>query len=235
MSIYKAWTVYLFVYWGYCTGTSSVRFNATVLQDKHKNECCDWVENPLPRYMVIGVLDHERDRCGREIVFFLSSGHAVCVPAKGWARDLACHIKNEEASYDRISSMFSQVADILRLQQHVPNGALAHGLIDADLDDFMYVASDVYLSPRVQSRRYEYRVWDGSSWVQCYCDLKLRMTSKFFPGGVGPDKPKATIESTLEITFSAASGDLFTRCTHNHVYREDAFFASPVINRQFLR
>lgn len=255
MSFRKAWTVYLLVCWECCGGTGSVRYNTTVPSE---GACCGWVDEPLPRY-VISHVEHrdvydDASECGPEVIFVLSSGHTLCFPERGWVKDLACRVRHEEGSHRRMSSTLKEIADVLKLHHNVANNVLSYTSVDADLDDFMYAVSDVHPNPKSQSRRYEYRVWDGSSWVKCYCDLTLRLSGKllpggFFPsvfsgfnlfygglagfggfGGLGRDRSKASIDGTLQITFSAANGDVFTRCTHNHVYSEDVFYVPPPIN-----
>lgn len=228
MSISRVWAVYLFAYWQCCYGeTTGARFNATVMSYGTKTACCTWIEDPLPSHVIKNVISITTD-CGSELIFFLSSGHNICVPNKGWAKHLACIIRSEKAAYSRVSWLFTEIAEILKLNYRT-YGFVNYTTVDVDLEDFMFAVSDIYEGSRSQSRRrYEYRVWDGSSWIKCFCDLRLRMSSQFFPEGFNPDKAKAAIDCTLDITFSAADGDVFTRCTHNHVYDKDVFSVPPV-------
>lgn len=180
---------------------------------------------PIPRYAISEVTSKLTD-CGPELVFRLFSGPTVCVPAHGWARELACSMKSEKDAVHNILWMVEEVTRVLT-QKYRGSYTSEHPDIDVDMDDFMYTVTDIQRRPKMHTRKYEYRVWDGTSWIKCQCELKLRVKSKFFPEGTGAGRSKASIGYTLDVTFSAVSGDLFTRCTHNHLYAQDVLPRLP--------
>lgn len=232
MTATTARNVYMFVYcwcywyyygcYGKVLGMGPIAVDA---MDDKESPCCPLLLDPLPRYAVASV-SFNRTECGPGLFFHLFSGETICAPVKGWAKTLACHMDNENGAFGSVSWVFQQVAKVLKQYalRETARGDYVHPTIDVETFDFMYAVSDIDRSPPIHTRRYEYRVWDGISWLSCVCDLRLRMTSKLFPKGTGFSKPKASISYTLDITFSATSGDLFTKCTHNHLYDRDVFY-----------
>lgn len=217
------WYVFLFVW--YFGGPPSVRSTAYGTTERVETSCCPELQQSIPRYAITEVTTNLTD-CGPELVFRLFSGPTVCVPAVGWARELACNIRSERDAMSSVSRIIKEVARVLT-ENYRGNDAFEYPGVDIDLDDFMYAVIDIRRRTKIYSRSYEYRVRDGISWIKCRCDLKLYVDSKFFPEGIGAGKPKASISYTLDVTFSAADGDLFTRCTHNHLYVQDVLSWLP--------
>lgn len=217
-----AWYVFLFVWW---IGTPLSGSTAIGKTEDIGTSCCPWLMYPIPRYAISEVTSNLTD-CGPELVFRLFSGLTICVPARGWAQELACSIKSEKDAVHSVSWMVKEVTRVLA-KRYRGSDTSEHPGIDVDMDDFMYAVTDIQRRPKTHIRNYEYRAWDGTSWIKCQCELKLRVKSKFFPEGIGAGKSKASISYTLDVTFSAVSGDLFTRCTHNHLYAQDVLSRLP--------
>lgn len=220
---HTTWYVFLFAWWFCSSSSGSTTIEKT---EEIKTSCCPWLIEPIPRYAISEVSTNLTD-CGPELNFHLFSGHTICVPAKGWARELACFIKSENDAVNSLSQIIKEVVQALA-ENNRGEHTFEHPDIDVDMDDFMYAVTNIQHRPKIYTQRYAYKAWDGASWIKCQCDLKLRMSSKFFPEGIGAGKSKASISYTLDVTFSATSGDLFTRCTHNHFYAQDVLSRLPV-------
>ncbi|AAF99228.1 pr131 [rat cytomegalovirus strain Maastricht] len=222
---YTTWHVFLFVCWLWVSSNGSTSIGNT---KKIETSCCPWLMEPIPRYAILEITSNLTE-CGPELIFHLLSGHTICVPAKGWAKKLACFMKSEK---DAENSLFWVVKEAARMltKNYRGENTFEYHEIDLDMDDFMYAVTDIQRRPKTYIRSYEYKAWDGASWIKCQCELKLHMNSKFFPDGIGAGKSKASISYTLDVTFSATNGDLFTRCTHNHLYAQDVLSRLPIPN-----
>nr|WEG69121.1 protein m131 [Mastomys natalensis cytomegalovirus 2]WEG69259.1 protein m131 [Mastomys natalensis cytomegalovirus 2]WEG69398.1 protein m131 [Mastomys natalensis cytomegalovirus 2]WEG69536.1 protein m131 [Mastomys natalensis cytomegalovirus 2]WEG69674.1 protein m131 [Mastomys natalensis cytomegalovirus 2] len=178
--------------------------------------CCRWIPEPIPFHAITDAI-RTRSSCGDAIIFTIAGNTEICVPARGWANSSMCFVQERRDGRQIIISVFEELLDAFYYEEDT---AVTVPLLATEL---LHVSATIIRSPKIQRRSYNYRVWDGDHWLTCICEITLRANATLLPYGIGPSAPLTLITYTVDVTFSAESGDLFTRCTHNHVYQADLY------------
>nr|WEG68846.1 protein m131 [Mastomys natalensis cytomegalovirus 1]WEG68982.1 protein m131 [Mastomys natalensis cytomegalovirus 1]WEG71210.1 protein m131 [Mastomys natalensis cytomegalovirus 1] len=178
--------------------------------------CCEWKPDPIPFYAITDAIK-TYTKCGESIIFTIAGNTRICVPARGWANSSMCFVQERRDGRQLVISAFGELLDAFYDDE---DETVVVSLLATEL---LHVSATIIRSPKIQRRAYNYRVWDGDHWLMCICEITLRANATLLPYGTGPSAPLTLITYTVDVTFSAESGDLFTRCTHNHVYRRDLY------------
>lgn len=123
--------------------------------------------------------------------------------------------RSEYENRVRVLKTFTYLVEILKDNKTTMN-------LRTGVSDILFTAAAIKRISPIQVRHYNYQVWDGTTWLNCVCRITVKMRAHILPN----KKPVASvplceIHYTVDVTFSAENGDLFTRCTHNHVYEQD--------------
>lgn len=203
----------------------------------NKTDCCTTSTVILPTTVVRYARPLYEHGCVGYILLETNVGALVCVPTTAWSEHLTCSIQYEVNARWSVFQTLKSAFETLAVEKSLADTTTIN-LSNLTTFDLMHTVA-VLQSITFEIREYGYQVLDGDRWLDCVCRIELTADARPFNDKKSPPKqgtsnkniaPSATlayVRYTVSFTFSGRDSKTSTKCTHNLIYEDDIFSASP--------